>query len=415
MIPLFLTAPVSLFSFSASEYNLQGCKELNEKNYEKAIASFESALNEEPGNAVYRKNLAIALNNAAIEYEKNGDFPSAYNYLKKAVSAEPGSDEFSKNFAVILRNEALKRYKKKLRTGLVIPLLEEALQYDGANASLYDFLGQVYYDSEDELKALAKWKKAVAIDPSQKNIKKKLEKLQKEMKAEKNFLSQEFRHFKVRFNGFENWEAAWKALNLLDKAYYEIGGKFYLYPDKHLTAIIYTGGEFQEVSETPVWTAGLYDGKIRVKEAQIKVGGDDLKRIIYHEYTHAIIHYYVGDAMPVWLNEGYAQYCEMLPDKPVLNTFEKEILKKRIDAWWAPDFGKLDEYFVKKQSEDDTRFAYAFSKSFVIYLAEKGGEYNLKNLLDELRRGVKAENAFDKVYFKSLGMLVDGWKNNFKE
>ena len=92
---------------------------------------------------------------------------------------------------------------------------------------------------------------------------------------------------------------------------------------------------------------------------------------------------------------------------------EKYLLKKRIDEWWKPDFDKLNGYFTKRESEDDTRFAYAFAKAFVAYLAEKEGEYNLKNLLDELKNGRTVTEAFNRAYFKTPDILAEEWKTDF--
>lgn len=410
---IFLSVP--LFAYSeAFEQNEKGVKESEAENFDAAISHFEKALSIEPENEVFKNNLAIAYNNLAMDFDRRGDFPWAHFHMKQAYLLTPDSTQLKSNLAFVLTKEAGKMYKEKTKPEKILELLYEALEYDDSNASIYVLMGEIYYEDDRQLKAAKSWNKAVAINPSLKNVKKKLKKLEREIDTEKDFRTQEFRHFKVKFEGFKHWSAAWEALDILDDAYYEVGGKFYIFPDKPLTTIIYTMEEFNTVSGTSDWIAGLYDGKIRIKQADIEGQREELKRIIYHEYIHALIHYFVGTNIPAWLNEGIAQYYENLPEPQELTASEKSILKKRIDIWWRPDFNRIDNFFVSKESQEDVYFAYAFSKSFVLYLAKKEGEYSFKTLLEKFKNGSGMEEAFSQVYYKPVDMLVDDWLRNFR-
>jgi hypothetical protein len=73
--------------------------------------------------------------------------------------------------------------------------------------------------------------------------------------------------------------------------------------------ILYTDREFQDITRSPSWATGGYDGRIR-----IAVGGtlrpDDLDRVVTHELVHAIVASAAPRRVPTWLNEGLATYLE---------------------------------------------------------------------------------------------------------
>ena len=80
-----------------AEFNNQGVKELNAKDFQKAIASFKEAVRLDPSYKLGRENLAIAYNNLGLSLSEN---PSeALKYFHKALFVNPDSPIINKTTA----------------------------------------------------------------------------------------------------------------------------------------------------------------------------------------------------------------------------------------------------------------------------------------------------------------------------
>lgn len=394
------------------ESNRQGVAALDAGRYDEAIEYLSMAYRDMPQNEAIRNNLAVAYNNAALEHGKKGDFDRARDLMRKACELEPNAKNVKRNIALLLTNESIRRYGAKSGDD-VVGLLTESLTYDDALAQTRVLLGQVYYDRDDYVAAKEHWEKALHIDSSLADVQKKLDKLNNELKDDYRLREQYQAHFKVRYEGDVAWAASRDVLDILENACNEAGRKFMVFPNEPLTVIIYSQQRFQSVSGTPDWIAGVYDGKIRIRQSDVDGDKKRLQQILFHEYMHALIHSLAGNKIPVWLNEGIAQCYEVMPDPPALAAPEKELLAQRL-AGGVPDLSTIDRFFASQNSEADVQFAYAFSKAFVGYVIRKGWDYNLKNVLDELGKGASVEDAFTKIYFRNVEQMRDDWLRDLK-
>ena len=393
---------------SAFELNQKGVTALQAGRYDDAVDYLDGAFRSQSDNEVVKKNLAAAYNNAALDHGKKGNFDKARGLMQKACQLCPQEKNLRKNFAFLLTNEGFKRYNEKKNNDIEW-ILRESLQYDDSLAETHVLLGQMYYDRDDYRQTQEEWNKALQLDPKLSDVKKKLEKLDREMKDDYRSFDQRNYHFKVRYEGTELWTVSRDVLDTLESAYVEAGRKFGVYPDQPLTVIIYTQEKFQSVTGAGEWFAGVYDGKIRLRRSDAEGDKQRLRQIVFHEYMHAFVHYLSGNNVPVWLNEGVAQCYENMPQKPALTDGEKRFLKERLMNG-EPDLVTIDRMFLSRDSEADVRFAYVYAKAFVGYLVDKGWDYNIKNLLDELKKGSTANEAFNKVLFRSIDMMNSDWR-----
>ena len=60
----------------------------------------------------------------------------------------------------------------------------------------------------------------------------------------------------------------------------------------------------------PAWSAGAFDGKIRVPVQGVSQNIDQFDQILVHELTHAMIYAVAPRGVPAWLHEGLAGYFE---------------------------------------------------------------------------------------------------------
>jgi hypothetical protein len=82
------------------------------------------------------------------------------------------------------------------------------------------------------------------------------------------------------------------------------------YPSEPVTVILYTNREFQDITRSPAWAIGEYDGRIRVAVGGALQSPRDLDRIVTHELTHAVVASAAPRGIPAWLNEGLAGHFE---------------------------------------------------------------------------------------------------------
>ena len=131
-----------------------------------------------------------------------------------------------------------------------------------------------------------------------------------------------------------------------------------------------------------------------------------LKRLIYHELTHAFVVDLSKGRCPVWLQEGLAQYEEnkVLPISTHL--FAQSV-----------KLGTLlskDELILTNVSgyKDQLKAHQYYVQSFFIasYLIGQYGFYRLKLFLEELGNRTQLEEAFEKTFSRAFNSFWDEWR-----
>jgi hypothetical protein len=71
--------------------------------------------------------------------------------------------------------------------------------------------------------------------------------------------------------------------------------------------------------------------------------GEKTMEDLRHEYTHGVLHASLK-TVPLWLDEGLAEYFEVAPEQPVgLNRDHAENLAISIQNGWRPDLRRLEQ------------------------------------------------------------------------
>jgi len=96
----------------------------------------------------------------------------------------------------------------------------------------------------------------------------------------------------------------------LDRAYWRIGQALSTYPLRPVPVVLYTTEQFHDITRSPAWAAGAYDGTIRVPLRGALENPHELDRVLAHEFTHALVHTLASRNVPTWLNEGLAAAFE---------------------------------------------------------------------------------------------------------
>jgi Protein of unknown function (DUF1570) len=88
--------------------------------------------------------------------------------------------------------------------------------------------------------------------------------------------------------------------------------------------------------------------------------GERLEEDLRHEATHALLHVAVGE-IPLWLDEGLAEYFERPDDHGGVNTEHLSRLPKDREDGWIPDMARLESLKdVRQMSPRDYREAWGW-------------------------------------------------------
>jgi tetratricopeptide (TPR) repeat protein len=199
--------------------------------------------------------------------------------------------------------------------------------------------------------------------------------------------------FTVSFEGPEDAALASQALESLTRAYWRICDVFGAFPPKSIPVVLYTREQFRDVTRSPQWAAAAYDGIIRVPMLGAGERGEDLDRVLAHEFAHALIRSLATRNLPTWLNEGLASVLE----SDDLD-WATHIVGK---AGFVPPLGRLTPPFAKL-SGGDAQLAYAASALAARRLLDEAGGTAVANLLRDLGAGIEFEDAFQRRIQKSL-------------
>ena len=254
-------------------------------------------------------------------------------------------------------------------------------------------------------KTLEVWERALQLDPADRALSARLEKIKGESKLFSKFQTEGTGRFTLLFEGREQREDGRRVLHLLESAYQEIGQALSYYPEKNISAVLYADQQFRDITRSPAWTKGLFDGRIH-----LPIGGSIqnetlLKKLIYHEYTHALIHQLSQGKTPTWLNEGLALFFE---DRT------EEVRSGRLIPPLIP-LEALHGSFMGYDEQTAHR-AYEESRSATGYLIDRYGLFRMKLFLEKLATNAPFPQLFDEIFMIRYADFQREWqKKVFQE
>jgi tetratricopeptide (TPR) repeat protein len=286
--------------------------------------------------------------------------------------------------------------------------LNRAIELNPGEAAAYQFLGELSYRRDDLEKAVLYWEKTLVLDPKANSLRARIEKVRREHTTEKDFNRAITSHFLAKYEGREKIEAGRIVLRILEDAYSEIGRSLAFYPAEEIQVIMYSGQQFQDVTDAPGWSGGIFDGKIRIPIGGIEQETPGLRMVLYHEYSHAVVRS-IARRCPTWLNEGLAQYFEGRQ----VDAHQREMLKKLVREGGIPPLANMEGSFLSLGA-GPARFAYLISQSTVRYMIDTFGMYRVKMLLEELASGADTGRALNNSIMLSYEEFERGWKRSLE-
>lgn len=266
-------------------------------------------------------------------------------------------------------------------------------------------LGEIYYLSNNMDGAREHWEKALEIKPGDEHTKKRMAGLKKFDKVAGNFETETDLMFSVSFDGTEKPELRELVLGMLEKISMEVGQELGLYPKRQIPVILLTNREFFDITGSPEWAGGVYEGHIKVPVD--KYNAKLLRIVLAHEYVHAVIFDRLSFRCPWWLNEGLAQY---LSRDGSGNKKKLALAAKFIKEGEVPLLEELPGDLLKRGDSKGVLTAYALALSAVRYFVDQFGMSDMQFAFDLMAEGKGFAAVLSEITGYSFGEFQANWK-----
>ena len=263
--------------------------------------------------------------------------------------------------------------------------LQRALELNPRLVTAYQLLGDVTDRQGDLQGAIDIYEKGLAIAPGNAGLQAGLARLQRESALQARQRQALSNHFTVRFEGRAEQPLADEALRILEQAYWRIGTILDVYPSTPITVVLYTEQQFRDITLSPAWAAGAFDGQIRVPMRGALKRPQELARVLSHEFVHALIYTLAPSGVPMWLNEGLAVAFEDGGGAWTTPLLAKTPARIPLDDL-TQSFAGLPAGAVP--------LAYAESAAAAEQMITLAGGIGIANLLRDLGAGVDFQKAF---------------------
>ena len=191
-----------------------------------------------------------------------------------------------------------------------VSLLTQALQHEPRLTQASAILGEIAYHEGDLDLAIKTYERALAYAPANLAIRERLAAWRSEAALPQS--SQAFKddRFAIMFDGPVQEKLAARAAGVLSAAFWRIGKALGAYPSAPINVILYSEQQFHDITGAPEWSAGGFDGQVRMPVRGASQNLQEFDRVLTHELTHAMLKSLAPRNVPVWLNEGLAQHFE---------------------------------------------------------------------------------------------------------
>jgi tetratricopeptide (TPR) repeat protein len=273
--------------------------------------------------------------------------------------------------------------------------LERALALDPEYADVSRLLGELQYRGGRIGEAIATYEAALRHAPGDPAFEEPLARWEQDARLHARSYRSRGAHFSVLFQGPADDRLARRAVEMLEAAYWRIGAALATYPAQPITVVLYTQEQFRDVTRSPSWAAGAYDGTIRVPMRGALDRPEELDRVLAHEFVHAVVATLGGRNVPVWVDEGLASVFE-----PGATAEADEAVLARAAS--RPSLQALERGFARL-SGPEAQAAYALSAVAVRRMVLLRGAPAVVTLLQDLGRGT----SFEAAFYQRMAMRYD--------
>ena len=283
------------------------------------------------------------------------------------------------------------------RDDSALSVVLDGLARDPNEPALLELMGDLYNRRERVSDALQTWQTAFGHEPNDR-LREKILKAERELDAGRDYSFTTSAHFNMRYDRHVDAALSREVTEYLERQYWVLAERFRYSPTQPITVLLYPTQEFRDVTQSPEWVGGIYDGKIRVPLGGLRRLSPVAEGVLTHELAHAVIHAKTHGRCPRWLHEGLAQIVE---ERYLRRADQKAIaasLANRDPTTW-----------------DAGGFSYPMALSLTRSLQARKGFGGLVQLLELLGSGDSLETALNSTYGASYERLCRDWAEELQE
>ncbi len=367
--------------------------------YEKGIEQLREAYLLFPLNTVFKRNLAEGYAAYGHQHFKQKRYEQADENFIKALELYPEEAGYA-----LLRgicNYHLKKYdvaRYELERA-------KALRQDSVEVLYY--LGLVQFETDNRPQALELWEQALKLSPGRAEIVELLAKSRRENAVESSMDQGHSSRFDLTYDPGVDAGFARAVLDVLESAANLVGAELGLFPEARVPVGIYKRADYKAVTDSPDWSGGFYDGKIRLPFGSLNEITPAMRGVLYHEYAHVVVFELTRGNCPLWLNEGIAEMFGRMQHNRHLPEFGRAARAGKLI-----DFRKLEAGF-SELSTSAAALAYQQSYAMVNYMVTSYGWHRIRQILSGLGGGLSIDESLRttlKDYNLTYDTLVAEWR-----
>jgi tetratricopeptide (TPR) repeat protein len=369
--------------------------------YEKGIEQLRKEYLLFPLKLTIKKSLAEAYAAYGHQYFKQKRYEQADENFIKAEELYP--EEVTYSLLRGISNYYLKKYDVARYE------LEKAKALKDDSAEVLYYLGLVQFDSDHRPEAIELWEQALKLSPGRSEIVELLKKSRKENSVEAKMDRGHSSRFDLTYDPGVDTGFALAILDVLESAANLVGAELGLFPEARVPVGIYKRADYKTVTDSPDWSGGFYDGKIRLPFGALNEITPPMRGVLYHEYAHVVVFEMTRGNCPLWLNEGIAEMFGRMQYSRSLQEFGR-----------AARTGKLIEIRSMEAdfsglSSSAASLAYQQSYALVTYMVVTYGWHRVRQILSGLGEGLSFDAAVTaalKDYNLNYDALVNEWRSS---
>ena len=374
---------------------------LQRGEYEKGIEQLREAYQLFPFNPTFKRSLAegyAAFGNHQFKQKRFEQADESFNKVLELYPEDSGT--------ILMRgicNYHLKKYDVARYE------LERAKAIKPDSVEVLYFLGLVEIDTDHIPHALELLEQALKRAPGRKEIAELLVKTRKENTVESGMDRGHSSRFDLTYDPGVDSAFARSILSVLESAANVIGAELGLFPEARIPVRIYKRADYKTVTDSPDWSGGFYDGKIRLPFGAMNEVTPGIRGILFHEYAHVVVFELTRGNCPLWLNEGFAEF-----ESGHAYAKFKGLDERRGRGWGGGVPFPLKRLLtaVKYPKEEEIPRFYATSERLVRFLLTTQDRKKFLPFVEMVAKGAKSEDALLFLYhdqFKSFAAFADAF------
>jgi len=254
-----------------------------------------------------------------------------------------------------------------------LALLEPELK-KRPNAGLLALAGAAAWRADEPQRALELWERSLAIEPNP-QVQDLYDRVQRETKGDQSNQRLVGTRVLLRYEGTAiSIDTAREMAQVVDQEFARISAQLGCTTSERIVTIAQSKDAYKKTTAAAEWSAGQYDGRIRVPVFDRGSLDAETRQTLSHETTHACLS--MLGRWPAWLQEGVAQYMSGQVSSPA----EREQIAQLSRAKKLPTLNQLGGDWSGLDTSS-ARLAYGVALRAVEIFNQDFGGYGLRNLL----------------------------------